>query len=403
MKQMKPILAAGLDAGSKSTRCIISLVENGRLRLLGYGEAPSQGWVKGRISDQPAASSSILAAVKQAEEMAGVEIGSVTAGVGGLETRGTNTRGAAESGDLRELSQTDVRRAVERAKTITLAEGRLLLQALPQDFIVDGHPGFRSPRGLMGSQIEANLHLITTSEPDHQALVGAINNAHLAVEDTVYEGFAACYSTVFPEERRGGIALIDIGEDSTEMVVYDGDTLLLAAPIRVYGARFTSDLVKQFTITPADAELVRTQFGCVDWKSTPRNSFIEMPVSGSQEVRSIEIERYRLNYALEARAADLFVQVSDELDRIGMANSLGNGIVLTGGGARLDGMWGCAERILKCRARVGIPKDFLQWPNDLNDPAWAVAAGLSMYSARLQQRAAEERANAGWVGMLTRP
>lgn len=295
-----------------------------------------------------------------------------------------------------------MKRAVDRARTVNLAEGRMILQTLPQDFIVDGHPGFHDPRGMMASHLEANLHLITASEQEHNTLIGAVNRAHLAVEETVYEGFAACYSTVFPDERRGGIALIDIGSESTEMVVYDGDTMLMAAPIRVYGSRFTADVAKFCTITPNDAELVKAQFGYVDWKSTPRNSFIEVPVSNSQETRSMEIARYELNYVLEARAADLFTQVGDELARIGMANGLGNGIVLTGGGARLEGMWSAAERILKCRARIGMPKDFLDWPDDLNDPAWAVCSGLAMYSARLLQRAQQDRAKAGWAGVLAR-
>ena len=50
----KAKLAVGLDLGSSSTRVIICALENESLRFLGHGEAPSQAWHRGRLSDQAA-------------------------------------------------------------------------------------------------------------------------------------------------------------------------------------------------------------------------------------------------------------------------------------------------------------------------------------------------------------
>src|SRR5580704_4095235 len=175
----KSIFATGVDAGSTHTRCVISLLEDQRLRLIGYGSVPSEGWSKSRISDQQAVSDCVLAAVEEAEAMAQTAIETVVAGMGGLTARGANSRGRMDLGRPREIEQRDINRAMDRAMHIQLQEDRMVLQLLPQDFVVDDHPGFHDPRGMMASAVEANALLVTISEQEHTNLIGAINRAHL--------------------------------------------------------------------------------------------------------------------------------------------------------------------------------------------------------------------------------
>ncbi|MDQ6707875.1 MAG: cell division protein FtsA, partial [Acidobacteriota bacterium] len=218
----KQIIAVGVDPGSLHTRCVVGALENSRLRFLGRGIVESRGWAKSRIADQQAVSDSISEAVQLAEIDAQVSVENITIGFGGLTVRGANTRSRFDVGRPRELEQRDVNRALDRALNVHLQEDRLILQIFPQDFVVDDHPGHRDPRKMLASNLEANAHLITVSNQEHNALVGAANQARLAVDETVFEALAACYASVLPEERRDGIAVIDIGAHSTELVVYYG-------------------------------------------------------------------------------------------------------------------------------------------------------------------------------------
>src|SRR5882724_1136568 len=227
----KPIYAVGLDAGSSRTRFAVGVLEASGLRVIGFGQAESEGWVKGRIADQRAAADSILRAVRDAEASSGVTVESAVAGMGGPTVRGANSRAAIEVGRRREIEHRDVGRVIDHASRVQMHEDRMLLQACLQDFVVDDHPGHRDPRGMIASRIEANMHLITASVLEHDCLVTAMNQAHLAAQETVYEGIAACYAAILPEERREGIALLDIGAHSSELAVYYGDALQLASSI----------------------------------------------------------------------------------------------------------------------------------------------------------------------------
>ena len=200
----KVFLAVGLDAGASRTRCLVCVIESLRMRCLGYGECPSEGWVKSRIRDQNALTQSVLEALHEAEHRAQVSIESAVVGFGGLTVRGANSRSRIELGRPRAIEQRDVNRALDRASRVQLHEDRMVLQLFAQDFIVEDQAGHRDPRSMLAQRLEANAHLITGSVQEHNCLVAAINQAHVAVEETVFEPVAAHYAAIVPEDRHEG-------------------------------------------------------------------------------------------------------------------------------------------------------------------------------------------------------
>jgi cell division protein FtsA len=397
---VKPLYGVGLDAGSRKTRIVICALEGKRLRFLGSGAVASQGWHKGRIADQTAVADSIRAALRDAEAAAGVSAEAAVVGMGGYMVRGANARGVIELGHVRAVEQRDVNRVVERASNVQLQEDRMVLQMFPQDFVVDDHPGHRDPRNMLASRLEINVHLVTASSKEHNALVGAVNQAHLLVEETVFEALAACYSAVLPENRQEGIAVVDIGAHSTELVVYYGDAMCLASTVKVSADHFTRDLAQALCISYEDAELIKLEFGGASPEHCPENIFVELPPRDNRERR--QTPRRFLNQVLEARATELFRFVRSELARVGMDRSLMGGIFLTGGGARLPDLCDVAERELQCQARYGLTTGVQDWPERMDDPEWSVAAGLAMYSAKLKSQIEQERESSGWIGKMLR-
>jgi len=397
---VKPVYAVGLDAGSQTTRLVVCTLEQGRMRFLGCGAAASQGWVKGRIIDQQAAADSIVAALRMAEASAGISIESVVVGMGGQTMRGANARGVIELGHVREIDQRDVNRVVNRASRVQLQEDQMVLQLFPQDFVVDDHPGHGDPRKMLASRLEIHVHLAACSVQEHNALIGAVNQAHLAVEETIFEGLAGCYAAVLPEDRREGIAVVDIGAESTELAVYYGDAMQLASTIRVCGDHFTRDLAQGLCLSFEDAEQVKLEYGSALSDTCPDNVLVEVPTPENREHR--HVQRKFLNEILEARSKELFQYVRAELARVGMDRALLGGVFLTGGGAKLPELCDMAERILLCQARYGLATGIQDWPEELRDPEWTTAAGLSMYSAKLHEQTEHERMAAGWLGRVLR-
>ena len=393
-------LAVGLDAGSSRTRCVICALEDDQVRYLAHGLAASSGFTKGRVTDQVAVAESIRAAVADAERGAKVSVDAITLGIGGPDIQGAQSRGTYEFGRPREIDHDDLVYAVEIASEVRLDRDRMLLHVLPQDFTLDGHAGYRKPHRGVCSRLDANVHIITASIQQHQALVAAAHLAHLAVDETVFEPMAAAYACVLPEDRTRGIAVIDLGFDSTGVVIYDAEKLVLAANVPVTSDHLTRDIAQMFKITYEDAECLKQEYGCAMLGLTAESSLIEVPSPESRGPR--EARRAELIEILEARAEQLFSYVRAEIQRAGMDRHLLEGVVLTGGGALLPGMWDMAERKLDCPACHGMAKGFGDWPEELNSAFWVTAAGLSMYAAKLKLHRPPQRRPGGLMGLLTR-
>ena len=364
-------------------------------------------WPEVRQNMPNAISASIEAAVREAETRAKALVDSVVLGVGGGSIECDQGLGRCEFGRPREILPADLSFAVEKASRGRLADDRMLVHVFPQDFTVEGRAGYRYPVGLECSRLDANVLLVTMSEQEHQCLVHAAQQAHLAVEETMFEPVAAAYSAILQEERNRGAAVIDLGLHSTGIAIYDGDAAVGAASLPDSSDHFTRDLVyglqynHGITISYEDAEILKREYGCAMLGLTADNALVEVPSSDGRT--SYEISRRQVNDILEARAEQLFLAVRDELVRAGMSQGLMEGVFLTGAGARLTGMLDMAERVLNCPAKYGLANDGIQdWPRNFQDPAWTTAAGLAMYSGRMHLQRKDGRnppGLLGWLGM----
>jgi len=283
---------------------------------------------------------------------------------------------------------------------VQMPDDRMILQLFPQDCVVDGHPGHRDPRRMMASTLELNVHLLIGAVQEHHSLIGAVNQAHLSVEETVFEAFASWYACVPEEDRREGLAVVDIGSQSTEMVVYYGDAMHLATCVPLCGDHFTRDLAQGLTLSFDDAEYLKLDYGSAISHETPENIFVELPTPDDRETRFAR--RRTVNAILEARAEELFRYVRAELVRANMEHALVGGVYLTGGAAKLPDLWDVAERELQCQAHYGLATGIMNWPDALKDPEWTVAAGLAMYSAKLKSQMMRTREATGWLGKMLR-
>lgn len=396
----KPVVAAGIDCGSSRTRVVFLTLEGSRVRYLSHGEVESRGWGKGRIVDPKAIAETTQRAVQAAEARAGIGAEGAVCGVGGSGVDGTTTRGLYEFGRRRTITREDLVYAIERASKLRLEDDRLVLMVMPQDFTLDGKAGYLNPDGAQASRLEANVQVITASLQEHECLVAAVHESHLAVEETVYEPVAAAYAAVLPEERERGIVLIDIGAHSTDIAIYTSDALMASSSIPIGGDHFTGDVAWCLKISFEDAQRLKEEYGCARLGLAVDDNLIEIPSHEGRPTR--EGKRGQLNEILEARAEELLNYIKDELENAGMERQLLEGAILTGGGAMLPGMLDMAENVLHCPARNGLPVGIQDFPDDLMTLAWTTAAGLAMYSARLKAYRDGRTRPPGFLNMILR-
>jgi cell division protein FtsA len=389
----------GLDVGTSKVAAIVGeMVDHQHLDVVGLGVAESKGIRRGVVVNLEAAVASISKAIEDAEQMAGVEIDSVYLALSGPHAKGFNSRGVvAVAGKSREINREDVRRAIDAAKAVTLPSGREILHVLPQDFVVDEQDGITDPLGMTGARLEVNVHIVTGASSSIQNIVACVNRANVTVVDTVLEQIAASEAALTPDEKELGVTLVDIGGGTTDIAIFERGSLWHTGVIAVGGDHFTNDIAVGLRTPVPDAEKVKRKCGCALSAVVDDDETIEVATVGGRRPRVMA--RKVLAEILQPRAEEVFNLVGDEIRRAGYEKSLNSGIVLTGGGALLDGLTEIAEQIFDLPIRRGYPVGLGGMADHINSPAFATAAGLLIYGQRAQ--AAGESAGAGALGWLT--
>ena len=392
----------GLDVGTSTVACVVGeALDDGRLDVVGIGVAESRGIKRGVVVNLEAAVESIKKAIEEAELMAGIEIDSVHLALSGPHVKGFNSRGViAVAGKNREIQREDVKRAIDAAKAVALPTGREILHVLPQDFVVDEQDGVGAPVGMTGARLEVNVHVVTGAMSATQNIVACVNRAGVAVIDTVIEQLAAAEAVLTPDEKELGVALVDIGGGTADIAIFEHGSLWHTGVIAVGGDHFTNDIAVGLRTPIPDAEKVKRKSGCALSSMVDEEATIEVASVGGRKSRLMA--RRILSEILQPRAEEIFHLVWDEIRRAGYEKSLNSGIVLTGGGAILEGMPEIAEQIFDLPIRRGCPAAVGGLADHVNSPVFATPVGVVLYAHR--NRAAEPVRSGGsaWREMAGR-
>jgi cell division protein FtsA len=390
----------GLDVGTAKIAAVVAeMMDNGGLEIIGLGVAQAQGIRRGAVVNLEAAVDSIKRAIEEAELMAGVEIDSVYLAISGPHIKGFNSRGViAVAGKNREVTHDDVRRAIEAAKAVALPNGREILHVLPQDYMVDDQDGIGAPVGMTGARLEVNVHIVTGSTTATQNVVACVNRAGIAVADAVIEQVAASEAVLTADEKELGVALIDIGGGTTDLAIFERGAIWHTGVVGVGGDHFTSDMAVGLRAPIPDAEKLKRKSGCCLSSLVDEEDTIEVASVGGRQPRVMS--RRVLSEILQPRAEEIFHLAWDEIRRAGYEKSLNSGIVLTGGGAVLEGMPEIAEQIFDLPIRRGCPVDVGGLSDLVNSPAFATAVGLVLYAQRNHMSEAGRLVGAGVLGRV---
>jgi len=375
----------GLDVGtSKVTAVVAEMPDRAGLdgiEIVGLGVAESRGIKRGVVVNLELAVESIKKTIEEAELMAGVEIDSVHLALSGPHIKGFNSRGViAVAGKNREITREDVKRAIDAAKAVSLPAGREILHVLPQDFVVDEQDGIGAPVGMTGTRLEVNVHIVTGSQTSTQNIVACVNRAGVTVSETIVEQLAASEAVLTEDEKELGVALVDIGGGTTDIAIYERGSLWHTAVIGIGGDHFTNDIAVGLRTPLPDAEKIKRKCGCALSGMVDEDDTMEVTSVGGRKPRVMA--RRILSEILQPRAEEIFHLVWDEIRRAGYEKALNSGIVLTGGGAILDGIPEIAEQIFDLPIRRGCPAGVGGLADHVNSPTFATGVGLVLYGYR---------------------
>src|ERR1700726_2396611 len=370
-----------IDVGSAKTCALMAELTDGGLPYRGHGVAESRGSRKGVIVELDKAVAAIQKAVEAAEEIRGAPAENAIVGIGGAHVRGVHSHGGITLGTRpREIGREEIKLAVDKTRPIPLPADREILHLLPQEFILDDQAGVHDPQGMMAARVEGRVIMVTAATSATQNVITAVNKAGVHIDDTVFEPLAAADSVLRADEREMGVCLADIGAGSSELVVFHQGAVTYTGVIPVGGDHFTSDLSVGLCTPLAEAEKIKKIYANPIVTLIPEGNEAEVPSVGDRPARLLP--QRLVAEILEPRARELFEMMRESLRQSGMFDACLAGIVLSGGGSRLPGIFDVAESVLRRPVRLSWPTPLAKMPATLAEPEYATVLGMVHYGQR---------------------
>jgi cell division protein FtsA len=369
----------GLDIGTTKVCAVIGERNgNGTIEITGVGISPSTGLRKGVVVNIESTLRAVAAAIEAAEMMSGQDVYTCWTGIGGSHIDGINSRGVVavtgKNRETREIGPDDLNRVLEAARAVVIPMDRQVLEVIPQAYIVDHQKGIRDPLDMIGVRLEVDVHIITCSVTSAQNLIKCVNRAGFRVNDLVLQSLAAGRATLTAEEKELGVALIDLGGGTTDVMVYSQGSPYSTTTIPAGGSQVTSDISILKNIAFETAERIKIEAGCCWDTLLEGDDDVIVPGVGGRP--PLPIPRSQLFAIIRPRMEEIFTMVREKLDKLSLSRPLGGGIVLTGGGAQLLGAAELASHVFKLPVRVGLPLPVGGLVDEYRSPVYATAVGL---------------------------
>lgn len=366
----------GLDVGSANVRVVVAqLPPNERPQILGTGIAPAQGMRRGVVVDIDDAALSIREATRAAAAVSGLSINTVLTGVNGGHVKAEESRGVvAVARADKEISQSDVQRAVQAAETVNLPQNREIIEVIARTFNIDDERGIKNPVGMSGIRLEVNAILVVASTPFIRNLTKAIEKAKLDISNLSPGAIAAAEAVLTKRQKELGVMALDIGAETTNLAVYEEGEVAHLQVLPVGSAHITNDIAIGLRTDLDTAEKIKIRFGSCLPEAIRKTDTIDLSEVGVGE--AVHVRRQAIAEIINARMREVLDLANRELDKIHRRGFLPAGAILVGGGAKIPGLVELAKDVLMLPARLGYPGDLRGLVDQVADPAFAKATGL---------------------------
>ena len=377
---------AAIDVGTTKVCTIVGDTDyeatgGGAIRVLGVGIAPSAGISKGMVENIHDATEAIRVSVEKAERASGLSITRAYVGIAGAHISSLNNRGIATIPDRDQaITDSDVARAIEGARSLSIPTNRDVLHVIPRYYIVDGQDNVSDPVGMHGQRLDVDTHIITGAISAMRNLSRCVENAGVQVETLVLEPLASADAVLRDEERRQGVVLADIGGGTTDVAIFVDGAVFHTAVLPVGGYHLTHDLVVGLRVPFDSAESAKLQYGSALPSSVPADERVELEAFGGEG--RISVHRPRLCEILQARSEEIIEMIFREVRQAGYDEMISAGLVLTGGSANLPGFVELAQDVLSMPVRIGYPVGLGGLADSLSNPAYATGVGLLHWAMR---------------------
>lgn len=372
----------GIDIGSSEICAIVAEVkDDGSPYIIGTGIHKADGIKKGSVTNIELASRAIRSAVNDAARVSGERVDKAIISLSGAYTKSIR-ESAVVNVPNSEIGLKEINRVMQTAiYNAVIPEDHTLIHALPYEFRLDDQNYAEDPMGMSASRLEAFVHIVTAKKTALENLKRAVRESGVEIENIVLSAYASSIAVLSNEEKELGVACIDMGGQTCDLMIYSGYSMRYSDFLSVGSHNITIDLATALNAHPSTAEQIKTEYGKLILTDEDKEKSIKVPVmAGENATTNVSLEI--VHAVISARVEETLQLLAKSIEQSGLKDKIGAGITLTGGMANLDGMQEFASSIFfRKPVRISKPMSVGGLFDGLKGTQSATAVGLVLHGA----------------------
>jgi len=378
-------IITGIDIGNSAVKTVVAEIKPGltRPQLIGIGISPSNGLRKGMVIDLEEAINDVKNSVAQAQESSGVKIQKAYVSISGPHIKVQKSKGViAVSRADGEISENDIQRVIDAASAVSLPANREIIHIIPEKFVVDGQEFVKSPVGMKGIRLEADILIIDGLSQVIKNLAKVVNENGIEVAEFVFSPLASAKAVLSKKAKEHGALCLDFGGGLCNIAVFEEGQVLHATSLPIGSKNITNDLAIALKTSLETAEQVKLEHGFVSIEPLSKREKEVIDLTNlTEEEEKLIISKKHLAEVINARTSEIVEMISRELKKISRYNLLPGGVTLIGGGSKIEGFVNYIKNDLRLPARKVSSYELDGIVNRINDPSFAVTVGLVLWGA----------------------
>ncbi len=386
---------AALDIGSSKICCIIANRDQYDIsKIIGLGYNEAKGVSNGIISDFNSAIKSISSAISEAEKQADVKINEINISASSkvVTTKLFNKKIHILEDRIR---QDDINESLNLVMQEPYFKEKQILHASPIGFGIDGANGIKNPVGMYGSDLDVDFIISTIGINHYKNYIECVSKCNVDIGQVVFSGLASGIAVLNDNELDLGAIVLEIGATKTSLSIFAKGNFLFSEVINFGGNNITEAIARFFGISFTEAEKIKIMHASAIEHSSDSEISFEVPsVNFNNSENFINISKKDLYQIVKPFIEDILKWTHVVIGKSGFENVISNQLVITGGGAQLDGISTLAKNNLNYNSRIGFPREFKSNLENNLDPGYSVALGIIQSIFKVKEHEKKEGFNA---------
>lgn len=338
-------IVVALEVGSTKVAAAVGEIRpDGTLALLGIGEANSGQVRKCEIVEFEVAQGCVRDALAEAETKTDVVVGEVYLAISGAHIRSANTRVTtliSNEGD--EITHEHMQELHDMAMAQPLPADHAIVHHLLQHYVLDDGSTTDNPIGLASKQLTAHFHQVYGLATRLQTTIRCVKELGIDVKNYALSSYATAQAVLSRNQKQLGAIVINLGGGVSDYIAYQKGAVVHTGVLGVGGDHLTNDIVYGLKIPYAKAELLKKTEGSVILDPAESEATLTLPGAYNFEERTIY--RASLNTIMQARQAEIFEIILEDLQNAPFWQDFVGTVYITGGASQVKGLVELASQI----------------------------------------------------------